>query len=111
MVRVVGVKNLHANPSPSDEEFRLGSRSGLNLCNVINKVHPRTVSKVVESSCDSAASLDRAALSAYQYFENARNFLVAVEQMRLHTFEASELEQGGKTSRIVNCVLTLKPYS
>ncbi|KAJ0818757.1 putative minus-end-directed kinesin ATPase [Helianthus annuus] len=48
---------------------------------------------VVESSCDSAASLDRDALSAYQYFENARNFLVAVEQMRLHTFEASDLEQ------------------
>ncbi|KAM0072214.1 putative minus-end-directed kinesin ATPase [Helianthus debilis subsp. tardiflorus] len=60
---------------------------------------------------DPAASPDRAALSAYKYFENARNFLVAVEQMGLHTFEASDLEQGGKTSRIVNCVLTLKPYS
>ncbi|MFS7916775.1 putative minus-end-directed kinesin ATPase [Helianthus anomalus] len=73
MIRVIGAKNLHANPSPSDEEFQLGS-SGLNLCNVIKKVHPRTVSKVVESSCDPAASPDRVALSAYQYFENARNF-------------------------------------
>lgn len=48
---------------------------------------------MVESSCDSAAVPDGAALSAYQYFENARNFLVAVEQMGLPTFEASDLEQ------------------
>ncbi|KAJ0726591.1 putative minus-end-directed kinesin ATPase [Helianthus annuus] len=92
MIRVVGAKNLHANPSPSNEEFQLGS-SGLNLCNVIKKVHPQTVSKVVESSYDLAASQDRAALFAYQYFENAKNFLVAVQQMGLHTFEASDLEQ------------------
>ncbi|KAM0050618.1 putative minus-end-directed kinesin ATPase [Helianthus debilis subsp. tardiflorus] len=109
MVGVVGAKDLPAEPS--EEEFRLGLRSGLILCNVINKVHPGAVSKVVESSCDSAASPDGAALSAYQYFENARNFLVAVEQMGLPTFEASDLEQGGKTSRIVNCVLALKSYS
>ncbi|KAJ0610171.1 putative minus-end-directed kinesin ATPase [Helianthus annuus] len=109
MVGVVGAKDLPAEPS--EEEFRLSLRSGLILCNVINKVHPGAVSKVVESSCDSAASPDGAALSAYQYFENARNFLVAVEQMGLPTFEASDLEQGGKTSRIVNCVLALKSYS
>ncbi|KAJ0808210.1 putative minus-end-directed kinesin ATPase [Helianthus annuus] len=109
MVGVVGAKDLPAEPS--EEEFRLGLRSGLILCNVINKVHPGAVSKVVESSCDSTASPDGAALSAYQYFENARNFLVAVEQMGLPTFEASDLEQGGKTSRIVNCVLALKSYS
>lgn len=51
---------------------------------------------MVESSCDSAAAAavsDGAALSAYQYFENVRNFLVAVEQMGLPTFEASDLEQ------------------
>ncbi|XP_076883583.1 kinesin-like protein KIN-14I [Bidens hawaiensis] len=108
MVGVVGAKDLPAEPS--EEEFRLGLRSGLILCNVINKVHPGAVSKVVESSCDSAAGPDGAALSAYQYFENARNFLVAVEQMGLPTFEASDLEQGGKSSRIVNCVLALKSY-
>jgi len=28
-----------------------------------------------------------------QYFENVRNFLVAVEEMQLPTFEASDLEQ------------------
>nr|GFA89530.1 kinesin-like protein KIN-14I [Tanacetum cinerariifolium] len=41
----------------------------------------------------------------------SRNFLVAVEQMGLPTFEASDLEQGGKSSRIVNCVLALKSYN
>ncbi|KAI3829565.1 hypothetical protein L1987_03691 [Smallanthus sonchifolius] len=109
MVGVVGAKDLPAEPS--EEEFRLGLRSGLILCNVLNKVHPGAVSKVVESSCDSAAAPDGAALSAYQYFENVRNFLVAVEQIGLPTFEASDLEQGGKSSRIVNCVLALKSYS
>lgn len=38
------------------------------------------------------------AQSAYQYFENVRNFLVAVEEMGLPSFEASDLEQ-------VSCLL------
>ncbi|XP_071689851.1 kinesin-like protein KIN-14I [Rutidosis leptorrhynchoides] len=109
MVGVVGAKDLPAEPS--EDDFRLGLRSGLILCNVINKVNPGAVPKVVESSCDPSAVPDGAALSAYQYFENVRNFLVAVEQMGLPTFEASDLEQGGKSSRIVNCVLALKSYS
>lgn len=109
MVGVVGAKDLPAEPS--EDEFRLGLRSGLILCNVINKVQPGAVPKVVESSCDSSVVPDGAALSAYQYFENVRNFLVAVEQMGLPTFEASDLEQGGKSSRIVNCVLALKSYN
>ncbi|PWA61737.1 kinesin-4 [Artemisia annua] len=109
MVGVVGAKDLPAEPS--EDEFRLGLRSGLILCNVINKVQPGAVPKVVESSCDSSVVPEGAALSAYQYFENVRNFLVAVEQMGLPTFEASDLEQGGKSSRIVNCVLALKSYN
>ena len=48
---------------------------------------------MVESPCDSALIPDGAALSAYQYFENVRNFLVAVQEMGLPTFEASDLEQ------------------
>ena len=43
--------------------------------------------------CDSVNVPDGAALSAYQYFENVRNFLVAIEEMGLPTFEASDLEQ------------------
>lgn len=39
---------------------------------------------------------DGAALSAYQYFENVRNFLVAVEEMGIPSFEASDLEKVGR---------------
>ena len=48
---------------------------------------------MVEGPCDSVIIPDGAALSAFQYFENVRNFLVAVEEMGLPTFEASDLEQ------------------
>ncbi|OVA07458.1 Calponin homology domain [Macleaya cordata] len=109
MVGVVGAKDLPAEPS--EEEFRLGLRSGLILCNVLNKIQPGAVPKVVESACDSVLIPDGAALSAYQYFENVRNFLVAVQELGLPNFEASDLEQGGKSARIVNCVLALKSYS
>ncbi|XP_056851896.1 kinesin-like protein KIN-14G [Raphanus sativus] len=93
---------------PSEEDFRLGLRSGIVLCNVLNKVNPGSVSKVVEAPDDVA---DGAALSAFQYFENIRNFLVAVEEMGLPSFEASDMEKGGKSIRIVNSILALKSYS
>ncbi|RDY09590.1 Kinesin-like protein KIN-14I [Mucuna pruriens] len=109
MVGVVAAKDLPAEPS--EEEFRLGLRSGIILCNVINKVQSGAVPKVVESPVDSALIPDGAPLTAYQYFENVRNFLVAIQEIGLPTFEASDLEQGGKSSRIVNCVLALKSYS
>ena len=48
--------------------------------------------KVVESPIDSALLPDGAPLSAYQYFENVRNFLDAVQEIGLPTFEASDLE-------------------
>ncbi|XVF72683.1 hypothetical protein PTKIN_Ptkin12aG0139700 [Pterospermum kingtungense] len=108
MVGVVAAKDLPAEPS--EEEFRLGLRSGIILCNVLNKVHPGAVPKVVESPCDAALIPDGAALSAFQYFENVRNFLVAGQELGLPTFEASDLEQGGKSARVVNCVLALKSY-
>ncbi|KAL0437647.1 UNVERIFIED_CONTAM: Kinesin-like protein KIN-14I [Sesamum radiatum] len=108
VVGVVSAKDLPAEPS--EEEFRLGLRSGIILCNALNKIQPGAVPKVVESPCDSSHIPDGAALSAYQYFENVRNFLVAVEEMGMPTFEASDLEQGGKASRVVNCVLALKSY-
>lgn len=49
--------------------------------------------QVVESPSDAALIPDGAALSAYQYFENVRNFLVAVQERGIPTFEASDLEQ------------------
>ncbi|KAL0357290.1 UNVERIFIED_CONTAM: Kinesin-like protein KIN-14F [Sesamum calycinum] len=96
---------------PSEEEFRLGLRSGIILCNALNKVQPGAVTKVVEAPSDTVIVPDGAALSAYQYFENIRNFLDSVGGMGIPVFEASDLEQGGKSSRIVNCVLALKSYN
>ncbi|ESQ32212.1 hypothetical protein EUTSA_v10003600mg [Eutrema salsugineum] len=106
---MVGVSSGRDFPAePSEEDFRLGLRSGIVLCNVLNKVNPGSVSKVVEAPDDVA---DGAALSAFQYFENIRNFLVAIEEMGLPSFEASDMEKGGKSVRIVNCILALKSYS
>lgn len=44
---MVGVSNGKDFPAePSEEDFRLGLRSGIVLCNVLNKVNPGSVSKV-----------------------------------------------------------------
>ncbi|XP_010452587.1 PREDICTED: LOW QUALITY PROTEIN: kinesin-like protein KIN-14G [Camelina sativa] len=108
MVGVVSAKDLPAEPT--EQGLRLGLRSGIILCKVLNKVHPGAVSKVVESPCDAILVADGAPLSAFQYFEDVRNFLVAIQDMGFPTFEASDLEQGGNASRVVNCVLAIKSY-
>ena len=108
MVGVVLGKDLPAEPS--EEDFRIGLRSGIILCTVLNKVQPGSVPKVVEAPIDSVLIPDGAALTAFQYFENVRNFLVAIEEMGIPTFEVSDLEQGGKSFRIVNCIIALKSY-
>ena len=69
---------------PSEEEFCLCLRNGIILCNLLNKVQPGAVSKVFANHVEEGRSL-----SAYQYFENVKNFLVAVEEMKLPTFEFS----------------------
>lgn len=45
MIGVVAAKDLPAEPS--EEEFRLGLRSGIILCNVLNKIQPGAVPKVI----------------------------------------------------------------
>ncbi|XP_042373106.1 kinesin-like protein KIN-14Q [Zingiber officinale] len=108
---IVGVAGARDFPEePTEEEFRLGLRNGIVLCNVLNKVQPGAVSKVIEAPADSASIPDGPALSAFQYFENLRNFLDALEELALPTFEASDLQQGGKGSRVVNSILALKSY-
>uniref|UniRef100_A0A1D1YMM2 Kinesin-4 n=1 Tax=Anthurium amnicola TaxID=1678845 RepID=A0A1D1YMM2_9ARAE len=109
--KIVGFEAKDLPDKPTEEELRLGLGNGLILCNALNKVHPGAVPKVVENPGDSALLPDGAALSAYQYFENVRNLLDAVQDKGLPTFEASDLEQGGKSARIVNCILALKSYS
>ncbi|KHG19036.1 Kinesin-4 -like protein [Gossypium arboreum] len=107
-VGVVLGKDLPAEPS--EEEFRLGLRSGKILCTVLNKIKPGSVPKVLEGPSDSIVIPDGAPLSPYQ-LENLRNFIAAIEEMGIPTFETSDLEQGGNSSRIVQSVLALKSYS
>ncbi|KAK9086341.1 hypothetical protein Syun_028735 [Stephania yunnanensis] len=109
MIGVVVAKDFPAEPS--EQEFRIGLRNGSILCNVLNKVQPGAVPKVVENPHDQIHIPDGAALSTCQYFENVQNFLLVMQEIGLPVFEASDLEQGGNTARIVNCVLALKSYS
>ncbi|KAL0320912.1 UNVERIFIED_CONTAM: Kinesin-like protein KIN-14F [Sesamum radiatum] len=95
---------------PTEEDFRLALRNGLILCNVLNKVKPGAIRKVVETPVLDVQATEGAALYAIQYFENVRNFLVAVGRMKLLTFEASDLEKGGSSSKVVDCILCLKGY-
>lgn len=63
------------------------------ICLVVGSDYAYWWFQVVEGPCDSVIIADGAALSAYQYFENLRNFLVAVEELGLPAFQASDLEQ------------------
>ncbi|KAK8712471.1 hypothetical protein V6N13_147711 [Hibiscus sabdariffa] len=108
-VGVVLGKDLPA--MPSEDEFRLGLRSGKILCTALNKIEPGSVPKIVEGPDDSVIIPDGAALSEYPFFENVTNFLNVIEELGIPPFEATDLEQGGKSSRIVQCVLALKSYS
>ncbi|KAI4306255.1 hypothetical protein L6164_029548 [Bauhinia variegata] len=94
----------------SEEEFCHALRNGLILCNVLNKVSPGAVPKVVDNPTLAVQYADGAAQSAIQYFENMRNFLEAVKKMTLLTFEASDIEKGGSSSKVVDCILCLKGY-
>ncbi|XP_010514796.1 PREDICTED: kinesin-like protein KIN-14F [Camelina sativa] len=96
---------------PSENEFSVALRNGLILCNVLNKVNPGSDLKVVENPITPAIQYaEGAAQSAIQYFENMRNFLKAVEDMQLLTFGASDLEKGGSSNKVVDCILCLKGF-
>ncbi|RVX09627.1 Kinesin-like protein KIN-14L [Vitis vinifera] len=100
---------------PSEREFVSCLRNGLILCNAINKIHPGSVPKIVENhSSSQSLTWESQPLPAYQYFENVRNFLVAVEELKLPAFEASDLErdtlEAGSAAKVVDCILVLKSY-
>lgn len=110
--RTVGIVCARDLPEePSEEEFRLGLRNGIVLCNALNKVQPGAIPKVVEAPTDTVVPADGSALCAYQYFENLRNFLVTLQDLGLPTFEHSDLEKGGKGVRVVDCVLALRSFT
>ncbi|OQU81751.1 hypothetical protein SORBI_3006G112800 [Sorghum bicolor] len=95
---------------PSEEEFCVALRNGLVLCKVLNRVNPGAVPKVVENPVITVQTFDGPAQSAIQYFENMRNFLVAVSAMNLLMFETSDIEKGGSSMKVVDCILCLKGY-
>ncbi|KAL9237958.1 hypothetical protein vseg_012446 [Gypsophila vaccaria] len=112
---VVGPLGIPTEPTETD--FLSCLRNGIILCKVINKVQPGIISKVVENHVaveSESTSKDSRPLSAYQYFENVRNFLVAVQELKLPAFEASDLQresfQAGSAARIADCILALKSY-
>ncbi|GAB2267043.1 hypothetical protein Dimus_002026 [Dionaea muscipula] len=100
---------------PSEKEFISCLRNGLILCNAINKIQPGSVPKVVESHlATQSLPWDSQPLPAYQYFENVRNFLMVVKELKLPAFDASDLEteayEAGSAGRVVDCILALKAY-
>ncbi|KAJ6408270.1 hypothetical protein OIU84_011561 [Salix udensis] len=110
LVGPIGISN-----NPSEKEFISRLRNGLVLCNAINRVHPGAVPKVVEIHAPlQPLTRESQPLPAYQYFENVKNFLVAVEELRLPAFEASDLErdslEAGSGTNVVDCILALKSY-
>ncbi|KAI3772624.1 hypothetical protein L6452_03814 [Arctium lappa] len=100
---------------PSEKDFISCLRNGLILCKAINKIQPGSVPKVVEITRHPSQSVTwDSQPCAYQFFENVRNFLKAVEGLNLPVFEASVFERDnmevGSSTKIVNCVLGLKEY-
>ncbi|MED6195840.1 hypothetical protein PIB30_041718 [Stylosanthes scabra] len=106
---VVAGRDLPAEPS--EEDFRLALRTGIILCNVLNKIVPNTVPKVIQAPKDSPIVPDGTAPSVVQYVENVKNFIEALGGLGIPTFEASDLEKGGNLTRVVSCLLELKCYA
>ncbi|KAM0064351.1 putative minus-end-directed kinesin ATPase [Helianthus debilis subsp. tardiflorus] len=106
-VGVVVARDLPAEPS--EEDFRQGLRSGMVLCIVLNKIRSGSVPKIVNAPSALFYTPDSTAQAAY--FENVKNFLTAIEEMGLPTFEQTDLEPGGDFSSVVDCVLAMKAYS
>ncbi|CAL0310079.1 unnamed protein product [Lupinus luteus] len=106
---------LGISNQPTERELISCLRNGLILCNVINKIHPGAVPKVVDNPVASQSlTWDSQPLPAYQYFENVRNFLVAVQELKIPAFEASDLERDsvdmGSASKVVDCILSLQSF-
>lgn len=91
---------------PSEEDLRALLSDGSILCKLMNKLNPGSIPKIIYPGLDNSQGDEH---SAYQRFENVRNFLVAIDDLQLPTFEASDLEEGSMVT-IVDCLLSLKEY-
>ncbi|XP_039026959.1 kinesin-like protein KIN-14F [Hibiscus syriacus] len=76
---------------PTGEEFRRALYNGYILCNVLNKVSAGAVPKVVKTSMTTSDHLTEEV--ANQVSENMRNFLAAVKDKQLLSFEVSDMEK------------------
>ncbi|KAG4927852.1 hypothetical protein JHK85_054338 [Glycine max] len=108
---------LGISNQPTERELISCLRNGLILCNAINKIHPGAVPKVVvvdNQVPSQSLTWDSQPLPAYQYFENVRNFLFAMEELKLPAFEAADLEKDnlemGSAAKVVDCILALKSF-
>ncbi|KAK8705890.1 hypothetical protein V6N13_049476 [Hibiscus sabdariffa] len=93
---------------PTEEDFRHALYNGFILCNILNKVNPGAVPKVVKTSMTSSNQLTEEVTN--QVSENMRNFLSAVKDKQLLAFEISDMEKGGSINKVVDCILCLKGY-
>ncbi|KAK8648716.1 hypothetical protein V6N13_129460 [Hibiscus sabdariffa] len=93
---------------PTEEDFRCALYNGFILCNILNKVNPGAVPKVVKTSMTSSNQLTEEVTN--QVSENMRNFLAAVKDKQLLAFEISDMEKGGSINKVVDCILCLKGY-
>ncbi|GJX51458.1 hypothetical protein Tco_0278303 [Tanacetum coccineum] len=92
-------------PPPHVSEWDRSDCHVSSMCRHVSATwHPRVSHVPPPDSYDSSVIPNGAALSAYQYFENVRNFLMAF-------MLNNAIMYGGKSSRIVNCVLALKSYN
>ncbi|GAB2283672.1 hypothetical protein Dimus_018172 [Dionaea muscipula] len=79
------------------------------------KIDKHLYMKVVENHLPTQSlPWDSQPLPAYQYFENVRNFLMVVKELKLPAFNASELEteayEVGSAGWVVDYILALKAY-
>lgn len=96
---MVGPLNLPSEPS--EEDLRASLSDGNVLCSLINKLNP----EIFENEDAGHSSLPSR--------DNLEKFFTAVGEMRLPTYESSDLEQNYPSSsseRVVDCLLSLKSY-
>jgi hypothetical protein len=101
-------------PPPSSVKFQLNSLLGFGEVEfVFGEYEASFLFIQYEQVVENPISSHDGAQFAYQHFENVRNFLVAVEDMGLPAFEASDLEQVQccRTSKVLKGCWEIFPFS
>ncbi|GLJ23584.1 hypothetical protein SUGI_0446720 [Cryptomeria japonica] len=96
--------SLHLPNVPSEEELRRCLRDGSLLCHLMNKINAGSIPNIILFRLSEGAKF-----SEQERFDNVRNFLVAIDGLRLPTFKQCDLEKGSMVS-VVDCLLSLREY-